>query len=155
MSELLYGDIVEVSRELGNVSDEEISTDDITAGRKRATRLVNSYLEALIGSTVPWTSIDDVPNLINSITEDFAVYYIRRAKHPGPNPLDKNTKAEYWEKPIGLLEKIVNGEIKVPELSNTIADEVRSNRGDYTPISDLDGSIISEDLTEDIADDRD
>lgn len=153
-----YGASGDVRSTLGNPTEEEISASDISLGRQKATAIVDSYLETQFPSVVPWTASGDVPILINSITDDIAVYYIKRDKHPGPMPLSDDIKEEYWDKSIALLEKIRGGKIQLPELTAETTDAIKSTRKDFYPIFDVD-DITSQKpdsgLIDDIADSRD
>lgn len=153
-----YGSSGDVRELLGNPGEAEISATLLTLGRKKATAIVDSALEKVYPSNVPFAATGDVPAIINLITDDLAVYYITRTKHPGPAPLSDDVKAEYWDKPIDLLKKIQNREIDLPELTVTLGAQVDANRKDYTPIFDLDeieSAVVDSDLEDKIEDSRD
>ena len=156
--ELLYGISTEIKRELQNPSEEEVSTSDITAAQRRATRLINAYLGSIVMGALPWTDRTGVPAIVDTLAEELAVYYIKRAKHPGPAPLDNSIKVEYYDKAIGVLEQIQKGQMSIPELESVIsASLIQCNRENYRPTFDVDEDINQtqdENLLEDITDSR-
>ena len=157
MADIVYGSSGDCRLDLGSPSEVEVSAQLMFMMRTRATRLVNSYIEKLYPDKIPFTASGDVPKLLDEITNELAVFYIKRGLHPGPDPLSEDVKEEYWNKPIDLLEKISNEEIKLPELTSAEPDRVEANRDDYVPVFDVDKieeSVIDEDLLDDIADER-
>ena len=155
---IFYGSSGDIRNDLGNPTETEISASLIDLARKKATSIVDAMLEVVYPSKVPWTVAGDVPMLINSVTDDLAIYYIRRSKHPGPLPLTKEVKQEYWEQPIDLLKRIQKREIDLPELTSSLDSQIEANRVDYTPIFDLDeieSAVIDPDLLDDIDEKRD
>lgn len=155
---MYYGASGDIRTALGSPTDAEIGGGIITTGRLKATDLVNLKLKAQFPSSVPWTASGDVPSIINGITNDLSVYYIKRDIHPGPAPIDENTKIEYWEKPLALLEQIATGEVIVPEIGDTgEEDRVKSTTEDYNPVFGMDAvenQGVDSTLLEDIADSK-
>lgn len=155
---IYYGSSGDIRNDLGTPTETEISASIIDLARKKATAVVDGMLESAFPSVVPWTVITDVPDLINSITDDIAIYYIRRSKHPGSLPLTEDVKIEYWDKPIDMLKQIQNGAIVLSAFSvATTEDTIMANRSDYTPIFDLDDAeswVVDDDLEDKISDSR-
>lgn len=150
-----YGSSGDVRLILGNPTETEVSATILGLERTHATNLVDGYLEKAYPSKVPFTG--DVPALVDSLTNDIAVYYIKRDTHPGPLPLSEDVKAEYWERPIETLEKIAKRELELPELTSGLTDRIESNRSAYTPIFDVDNiesAVVDEDLLDDVEDAR-
>uniref|UniRef100_A0A6M3LDP5 Uncharacterized protein n=1 Tax=viral metagenome TaxID=1070528 RepID=A0A6M3LDP5_9ZZZZ len=156
MSEYLYGSSGDVRELLGNPVEQEVTATLIDLAREKATRLVNSYVEVSYPSQVPFAS-GNVPLLLDSLTDDLSVYYVKRALHTGVAPISDEVKEEYWEKPIGILEKISKSEIQISELQDKDGDIVSSSRSKYTPIFDVDDTvnhILDSDLENDIGNSR-
>lgn len=154
---IYYGASGDVRAELGSPTETEVSASLLDLGRKKATALVDSFLEAAYPSNVPFASAGDVPAIIDSITNDFACYYIYRSKTRGLSPVSAEVKEEYWDKPMELLKSIQKGEVALPELTSSLDAEVDANRKDYHPVFDVDApesAVIDEDLLDDVADDR-
>ena len=147
-----YGSSGDIRGALGNPSSEEVSGADLLLSQGKATSLVDAYLEGQFPDIVPWTVEANVPNLINSITNDLSVYYIKRDKNPGPMPLAENVKVEYWDKSVDLLVKITSRELQLPEMTSQINDQVASNRGAFNPVFDVD-DIQSQDVDPELKDD--
>ena len=153
---LLYGTSGDVREELGSPAEIEYSAGDIEDARAKATNTVNIYVAKAYPDKVPFV-ISTLPEALNEITNDLAVYYAKRRKHPGPAPLSEEVKEEYYEKSIKLLELIRDGDIVLPELADTSGGDVSALRSAYTPIFDLDDAEnqgIDPDLTNHIADER-
>ena len=154
---ILYGGSGDTRAVSGNPSEAEVSATMLALARQKATALVNSYLEQQFPDIVPWTASGDVPNLINSITDDIASYYIRRDNHVAVMPMSDEVKAEYWEKPISLLEQIRDRKLQLPELTSQLTDEIRANRSAYPTVFDMDDikkQGVDSDLIDGIAADR-
>ena len=158
MALLLLGVSGDVRESAGNLSEAEISAGSIALARKRATNIVNGYLEKKYPSSIPFATAADVPELVHTLTTDLSVYYIKRDSHPGPVPLAEDVKSEYYEKVIEMLEKIAEGELAIPELEAKDDDSIYSAQSEYTPTfaqDDVEDSIIDGDKLEDISDARD
>lgn len=133
MALLLYGVSGDIRDSLGNPSELEYSAASIAIAQKRATNVVNSYLAKTYPDAIPFTSASAVPELVNSIATDLSVYYLKRDKHKGPNPLQDSIKQEYWDKNIALLQSIAKEEIEVPELLNSDRPRIESPQSEYVP----------------------
>jgi len=159
---IVYGVSGDVRQELGNPSSLEVSTEILEKGRLRATRVVNAFVEKAYPASVPFASSGDVPVLLNEITDELAVFYVKRLTHPGPMPLTEEVKEEYWEKPMQMLSDILEGKIILPELTgnqgdNIVAGTEGPDGKPYTPIFNLDDDkqwMVYPDLLDDIADGR-
>ena len=154
---MLYGTSGDVRALLGDPTETQVPASLISTTRTKATGLVDSYLEKAYPNKAPWTASGDVPVLVASLTDDLAVYYVKRSKHPAGTPLEDGVKAEYWDKPLATLEKISKREIMLPELTSGLADDVKANKQAYTPIFDLDNEtawVVDPDEQQDISDSR-
>jgi len=153
-----YGSSGDVRTNLGSPTETEVSANLLDLARRKATDLVNGYLEVAFPTNVPWGASGDTPVLINSITDDIACYFIKRNTHKGIMPLSDEVKEEFWEKPVQMLKDIQSGKMQLPELTAAVGDSVEANRGSYTPIFDVDKvdfSKIDSDLQDVINDARD
>lgn len=156
MAELVYGNSGDCRLELGNPSEAEVSASLLDLSRRNATRLVNSFVEKAYPSQIPFTASDDIPLLLNTITNDLSVYYVKRSLYPGPNPLSDTIKEEYYDKNIEVLKQIRDGELEISELAGKQAS-ILANRSAYHPIHDVDNienHNIDVDLLSDIDDAR-
>ena len=157
MSELLYGQSGDCRLELGNPAEAEVSAPLLDLSRRKATRLVNSYVKKAYPDQIPFTDSADIPLLLNTITDDLSVYFIKRSLHPGPNPLSDTIKEEYYENNIKTLEQIRDGTLEIPELAGKQIN-ILANKSQYQPTfnddSELDWQIDSDKLR-DISDERD
>lgn len=153
----LYGTSGDVREELGNPAELEYSAEDIADSRTKATNLVNLYVSKAYPTYVPFT-LGSCPEPIHEITNDLAVYYAKRRKHPGPGPLSEDVKAEYYDKSIKLLELIRDGDVTFTELETNAPDAgYMATRSSYTPIFDVDqieNHVIDKDLEDHIDDER-
>jgi len=158
MSELIYGLSGDVRQELGNPSEVEVSAGKILTARTRATRVVNGRLEKLFPDSIPFTSSTNVPVLIDEITNELATFYVKRMSHKGIAPLSDEVKTEYWEKPMQMLQDIIDEKVKLPELTAAEADRMLAPQKDYTPTFDEADElnwVVDPDKLEDIADSKD
>ncbi len=156
MAELVYGSSGDVRLELGNPAEAEVSAPLLDLSRRKATRLVNSFVEKAYPDQIPFTVAGDIPLLLNTISDDLSVYYVKRSLHPGPNPLSDTIKEEYYEKNIKILEQIRDGDLEISELAGK-QTSVSSNRSTYTPIFDVDdieNHVVDPDLTRDVEESR-
>ena len=158
MAELIYGSSGDIRVELGNVSELEVPASHILIARTRATRVVNGRLEKSFPSSIPFTVEADVPVLIMEIVNELSVFYVKRAKHKGIAPLSDEVKTEYWEKPMQMLQDIIDEKVKLPELTSSEADRILAKQKDYTPTFGIGDDLtwsIDDDALEDDADSRD
>ncbi len=154
---ILYGSSGDVRLEAGDPSEQEVSASLLNLGRIKATRLVDSYLERVYPGQVPIAASGDVPLLVDSLVNSLAVYYIFRSLHRGINPISKDVKEEYWDKPMETLKMLLDRELDLPEFSGVQSDRVIGSRSSFTPIFDVDDDLSSEvdpDLLDDIEDKR-
>lgn len=156
MSLVLYGSSGDVRAELGNPSEAEYSADDLNRARTKATNLVNAYVSKAYPSQIPF-SLGGEPELLKTTTDDLAVYYAKRAKHPGPLPLSEEVKAEYYDKSIDLLKAISDGVVELPELEGAAGDAVSSPGSTYIPIfgvDNIENQTVDPDLEDHLTDER-
>ena len=171
-TEILYGTSGDVRDELnshvavstaGHYFDEnEIPGSLIIRSLRKATRLIDGFLEVVYADKMPFTVVADVPRLLDEIATDIATYYTLRSSVANVAPLSENKKRDYYDDYVnakdGLLTKIAKREIQIPELTAGYADD--SNLTQATgrkAIFDVDEITAQEpdtDLLDDIADDR-
>lgn len=149
-----------VHGEAGWQGENKIKGRLVTTSLRRATRHVNSKLKGPYPEEIPFGASGDVPHTIQSISNDLAVYYVRRAKHPGPGPMSDEVKDEYWDKPNEQLDEIIEAAVALDELDTTDAtyDDTYHNQEDRTPIFDMDDVAnyeVDPDRLDDISDARD
>jgi hypothetical protein len=157
MSELIYGVSGDIRIELGSPSEVEVPASHILIAQTRATRVVNGRLEKSFPDSIPFTSSVDVPVLITEIVNELSTFYVKRAKHKGIAPLSDEVKTEYWEKPMQMLQDILEEKVKLPELTATEADRMLAPQKDYRSTFQEDGELdwtIDSDKLEDISDSR-
>ena len=156
MAELNYVPSGDLRLELGNPSEAETSAELLVYSSRKATRLVNVYIEKAYPSQIPFTVSGDVPSLIESLAIDLSVYFVKRSLHPGPAPLSDVIKQEYYDKSVKVLEEIRDNKLEIPELSGKQVN-ILSNRDKYTPVFDneyIEGSVVDSNLSDDIADSK-
>ena len=100
---LIYGNSGDVRELIGSPTETEISASLLNTARTKATNLIDTMLERKFPDKIPFTATADVPLIINSLTDDIAVFYIYRSKHRGIAPLSDDIKSEYWDKPMDIL----------------------------------------------------
>ena len=158
MAELIYGSSGDIRVELGSPSELEVPASHILIARTRATRVINGRLEKSFPDSIPFATEADVPLLIGEISNELAVFYVKRAKHKGIAPLSDEVKTEYWEKPMQMLQDILEEKIKLPELTSSEADRIIAKQSSYTPVFEQDGELewqLDEDKLDDVSDSRD
>ncbi len=155
---MYYGSSGDIRLQLGSPSETEVAGTKINLGNQKATSVVNGYLETQWPDDIPWSASGDVPDLIKEVTTDLATYYTKRDLHPGPMPLSDDVKEEYWNKPIGFLERIITGDLKLPELTSKTYNALQANREDNRSIFDIDPieeASPPSDLIDEVGDSRD
>lgn len=149
------GDVREI---LGNPSESEVSAIKISLGRKKATDLINIYLEKAYPGQVPIESSSDIPSIVNELASDLSVYYIKRDLHPGPLPLEDGVKSEYYDKSIDILKQIKDGEISLPEFTGKQGDTLLSSQSEFSPTFDEGpdlGWVVDSDKLENLSNSKD
>ena len=178
-TEILYGSSGDVRNEInaylsvttaGHYADEtEIPGSLIVGSLRRATRLINTYLEPVHADKIPFTAIGDVPKMLDEVASDIAVFYVWRSAAVILGNISDQRKRDYFDQYVaeggivqggdGFLVKISKGEIALPELTASSPDEANSARSlTRAPIFDLDdikNHEVSEKLIDDIERDRD
>jgi len=155
---ILFGASGDIRESLGNPAENEYSASNIALAQLRSTNLINAYLEPVYPDSIPFTVSGDVPALVNTIATDLSIYYLKRDKHRGPSPISDLVKSEYYDKSVELLEKIVEGKMKLPELTAGEGDAILSKQSEYNQTFNEDGETdwtIDDDKLEDISDSRD
>lgn len=148
----------DVRESLGSPDEVEYSAISLEMGRRRATNLINSYVQRVYPSQIPFTASGDVPALLETLAIDLSVYFCKRDKHQGPAPLSDEIKEEYYDKSIALLESISKGEVEIPELEGKQGDAILAPQSAYSPTfgegDELSWDVSSEKLTDE-EDERD
>lgn len=170
-AEILYGVSGDVRGEINayvpmptgaHYADEsEISGQLIINSLRKATRIINSFLEVVYADQIPFVSTDAVPVLLDEIASDLGTFYVWRSAHAimGKVPEDKIQQYYnvYMDPDKGILAKLANREMQLPELTATYGDDVKAVRGGHPSIFDLDSDIefrVDPNLIEDIERDR-
>lgn len=147
----------DIRSSLGNPSELEYSAAAIDLCQRRATNIIGSYVGQVYPDSVPFTVASSVPALLDTIATDLSIYFCKRDKHRGPNPMQAGVTVEYWDKPIEMLLMISKGELSIPELEASRGEDVVATQSSYVPVMDLDeieNAVIDPDLLDDIADSK-
>ena len=171
-SEVFYGSSGDVRDELnaylptstaGHYADEtELPGNLIIASLRRATRLINVFLEAIHSNQIPFTASGDVPRMMDEISTDIATFYSLRSLSSRVGPVSEIKKRDYYDQyvspPDGILVRIAKGDIQIPELTSQTADDAKAIRADHASIFDLDNETsqrVHPETLDDIAEERD
>lgn len=108
---------------------------------------------------VPFTVT--IPELISSLTQDIAAFYIIRSQFSSDSVNVNDWKTEYYKPAMDTMEAIISRKEKLLSASGAELTEVSSvamtNRADKTPIFDVDDSdnqCVDPDLIREIGEDR-
>jgi phage gp36-like protein len=134
---------------------------DITEEEGGAARIASAIIfsDAIIDAslahryTVPF---NPTPNLIESISTDFAAYIAKYRKDPRMVTSPQSEGERQVAIAANLLDQLRKGEINLPNV--TQKQMVKSTMEDYAPVFNLDEEIfhvLDEDLVDDIEDSRD
>jgi hypothetical protein len=152
-NEILYGASGDVRNEInayaasafaGHYVDEtEVAGSLIIRSLERATRLINGYLEVVYANQMPITTVAAVPVLLDDIASDIATFYTLRANQARMKAMSEEKRAQYYDnyiaEPDGILAKIRERKIQLPEFTGAYTDEVKSVRTEgQAPIFDVD-----------------
>jgi len=149
MSELSYASYSDIRSELSGgaekgdqsyMDESQLHEVLVVKSARHATRDINGKLEKTYPGQVPYAASGDVPLLLQSIANDLAVYYIKRAQHPGPGPMSAEVKSEYFDKPMAMLNDIADRKMMLGGLGSTSDDVYDANEG-YTPVFDIDSTL--------------
>lgn len=173
-TEVLYGASGDVRDEFnayvaattaGHYADElELPGALVIASLRRATRLINSFLEPVYADQIPFTATADVPRLLDEIGTDLAIFYALRATSTKMAPVTNDKKRDYYdayiaEDPPGILPQLRDRKLQLPELTAGYADDVKAVRAQgRAPIFDVDATpnhAVDPHLLDDIATERD
>lgn len=170
-AEILYGVSGDVRGELNayvsaptgaHYTDEsELPGQLIVNSLRKATRIINAFLEVVYADQIPFLTTDVVPVLLDEISSDLATFYVWRSAHAimGKVPEDKIEQYYnvYMDPKDGILAKLANREMQLPELTAAYGDDVVAVRGGHPSIFDLDSDIetrVDPNLIEEIERDR-
>lgn len=152
-SEILYGASGDVRNEVnayvsatfaGHYVDEnEMAGSLIIRSLQKATRLINSFLEPVYSTSIPVSTVEAVPVLLDDIASDIATFYAMRANQARVTPVSEEKRKQYYdqyvEEPNGILPKLRDRKMQLPEFSGAYTDDVKSVRGTgQAPIFDVD-----------------
>lgn len=155
---IAYGSSGDIRSSLGNPNELEYSASSIALAQTRATNTIDAYVSLVYSDSIPFASLSAVPALLNSLATDLSIYYLKRDKHRGPNPMQAGVTAEYWDKPIEILSLISKGEMSIPELEAAAGSSVKATQSTYVPAFDedvIENAVIDDDKIEDIQDAKD
>lgn len=172
-TEILYGASGDVRDEFnahmevttaGHYADEsELAGSLIIRSLRRATRLINAYLEPVYADQIPFAVAGDVPKLLEQVSTDIATYYVFRSLSAKVGPVPDDKKAQYYgdhvEEKDGTLPKLRDRKLQLPELTAQYTDEVKTVRKQgRAPVFDMDSPFnheVDQDLLDDIEQERD
>jgi hypothetical protein len=147
----------------GHYADQtELPGSLIIGGLRRATRLINIFLEPTYPNQLPFTATGDVPKFLDDVGTDIATYYTLRSVTAKLGRVSDEKKQDYFDhyvkSPDGLLVLIRDRKLQVPELTVHTPDQAQSTRklGRH-PVFDLDAPEnwgVDPDLLSDISDGR-
>lgn len=152
-AEILYGSSGDVRNEInaymavttgGHYADEtEIPGSLIVAALRKATRLINTYLEPVYPDQVPFLAVADVPVMLEEIASDMGVYFTLRSAAAKVAPISDDKKRDYYDvyidKENGILTLIKERELQIPELTAAYGDDTKTVRKQgRAPIFDVD-----------------
>lgn len=171
-SEILYGSSGDVRNEInafavqttrGHYVDEtEIPGSLVISALEESTREINLHLEAVYPDSIPFTAAADVPKYFDKMSKNMATYFVWRASYvPLGNIPDDKKKLyydQYTEPDNGMLSRIREGKIEVPELqTETPADTSSSINTGRSSIFNIDDDLSQQpdpNLLDDIQRDR-
>ncbi len=173
-SEILYGASGDVRSEItanANASDSGHYIDEqempgalVIRALRKATRIINGYLEVVYADEIPFGSTGVVPKLLDEISTDLATFYCLRSLAANLGPVSEEKKRDYYDAYInpdgenGILQKIANREVQLPELTASYPNDAQAVRAqNRAPIFDVDSDRnhnVDPRLLEDIEDER-
>ena len=171
-TEVLYGVSGDVRDEInsyvltttaGHYADEkEIPGSLIIASLRKATRLINVFLEPVYPDKLPLSAAGDTPKYIDEVASDIGTYYTFRASTAKLGRLPDDKKRDYFDQYIepktGILHQIKNRELQIPELTAESPSESKSTRAPGRhPAFDVDRELsqgVDEDLIDDLNKER-
>ena len=173
-NEILYGGSGDVRNEInafasvataGHYADEaELPGSLIVRALRRATRLIDFFLEPVYPDNIPITAAADVPRIFDEISSDIATYYVIRTLRAKLGTVSEEQKKNYFdqyvsEEPPGYLVLVRNGKTQIPELKVASPDEAKSVRAlGRHPVFDIQSDLAQGPdwkLLDDIAQERD
>lgn len=170
-SEILYGSSGDVRNELnahldvttgGHYADErEAPGALIIRSLRDSTRLINGYLEPVYVGQIPFTASGDVPKLLEKVSTDIATFYVLRSITARVGPVSDTKRRDYYDEyikpPDGLLVKIAERKIQLPELTAQYPEDAKKINVPKAPIFGIDETTSHEphpDSIEELGDDR-
>ena len=171
-AEILYGASGDVRNELnayvaantaGHYADEtEIPGSLIVNSLRKATRVINIYLEPVYADQIPFQATASVPKMLDEIASDLAVYYTLRSLSAKVAPISTEKKRDYYdvyvEPKTGILDQLRERKLQLPELTAGFANDVQAIRKEgRAPIFDMDKPTnweVDSRLIEDIEQER-
>jgi hypothetical protein len=158
-TEILYGVSGDVRNEInshvaattgGHYADEaEIPGALIIASLRKATRLINTFLEPVYADQLPFTTTAAVPKFMDEAGSDIATYYVFRSATAKIGNLPEQKRQDYYDayvgQPDGFLVQIADRRMLVPELTAVSPDQAQSIRTKgRAPIFDVDPIVNHE-----------
>lgn len=158
-TEILYGTSGDVRSEInayasvttaGHYIDEtEMPGGLVVASLRKATRLINSYLEPTYADQIPFLTTGAVPKQLDEAASDIATFYCLRSMTANLGPVSAEKKRDYFDQYIdpanGFLMQIRNRMLQLPELTVSYPDDTKSVRAtNVAPIFDVDKDFAHE-----------
>ena len=164
-TEVFYGSSGDIRNEInshvavttgGHYMDEsELPGSLIIASLRKATRLINTFLEVVYADQLPFTVVADVPKFLDEAGSDIATYYVFRSSVAKLGKLPDEKRQEYYLDYVsaqsefgavkGYLVRIQDRELAIPELTAVSPDQAKSIRTlGRAPIFDVDQVVNHE-----------
>ena len=170
-TEILYGASGDVRNEInsfippsssGHYADEkQIPGSLIVNSLRKATRLINLYLEPVYADSIPFSTTASVPPQLDEIADDIATFYTLRSSSAKLGPLSDQRKRDYYDQYVmynpadpGMLVLIRDRKLSIPGLASVAPSEAKSSRRPgRSPIFDVDDTakhVVDPNLLDDI-----
>ena len=171
-TEILYGSSGDVRNEInshvavstaGHYADEnEIPGSLIIASLRKATRMINGFLEPVYADQIPFGTTADVPKLLDEIGSDMAMYYVFRSASVLLGKLPDEKKEAYYDQYVdaetGILVRIADKKVQLSELTAVSPQEAKSiresGRHPVFDVNDIKNQDVDYKLLEDIERER-
>lgn len=155
-NQILYGASGDVRNEINSfvsntfaghyVDENEMPGSLIIRSLVRATNLIDGYLKVVYANNIPIASVAAVPSLLDDIASDIATFYSLRANQARVTPVSEEKRMQYYDQyvsePDGILPKLRDRKMELPEFSGAYTDEVKAVREQgQAPIFDVDSEM--------------
>lgn len=155
-TEVLYGASGDVRNEInayasqttqGHYVDEtEIPGALIISALEESTREINMFLEPVYPDLLPFTATAAVPKYLDKVSKNMAMYFVWRSAYAILGNLPDDKKKYYYDQytdpKLGVLTRIKDGELKLPELQTSTPNETSSSiQTGRNPIFNIDSDL--------------